>query len=284
MHNTDINNLYYNNKKIKYAYFNGEKVWTQKHIVRWYDNLGNLLKTEWVIDGESATPPNVTEFNAEFYGYLLSGWDSDYSAITSDKDIIATTTIETAYLFKNGYGVNADFYEISGETCTAYDNTSSTSYTSISKGSINDDRIYCSHKGATGSSNALFRSIRYIVFPTLNMETINNQGYTKLKVSGTYIFTSGNVYREANLRVAFVSLQTTTKVTTNTSTGVNGTYKHQVRLNKSTTSSTSVTASSGAFNGEITLPTTGDYYLIIGELSKAFSGTTSITINNIWLE
>lgn len=282
--NKDIIKLMYEGKEIKRAYYNNKVVWEEKHRVRFYDNVGNLLKTQYVEHGKAADDFIAPVTSDTFYTYKFTGWDKPITNITEDTDIYATATKQTAYLFKNEKGLNPDYYSNANTICTAYDNTSSMAYTSIAKGNINDTRIYCVHTGSTSSSNTLFRSIRYVGFPTLNMETINNQGYTKLKVSGTYIFTSGNVYREANLRVVFVCLQTTTKVTTKTADGIEGDYKHQVRINKNVSSLSSVTASSGAFNGEITLPTTGDYYLIVGELSKAFSGATSITINNIWLE
>lgn len=282
MSDTDIHNLYYNGEKIKAAYYNGEKVWTEKHCVRWYDNAGNLLKTEWVTDGESATPPKVTDFNTEFYGYVFEGWDSEYSSITADIDISATTTIETAYIFRKGYGVNYDILTSGlSSSCTAYDGTSGASYTSVAQGSISANDITCSHTGASSSGNSAFRSMRYRA-ALLNVAALREAGYSRISFSGSYAFGAGYAYLTANLRSAFVSLQTSNKVTSYTSGGVSSSLAWEKVINKS--GSGTVSAVSGTINGSIDLPESGSYYLIIGELTKAFRGTSKITINNMLLE
>lgn len=279
--NKTIQNLYLNEQKIKAAYYNGERVWTEKHRVRWYDNLGNLLKTEWVTDGETASPPNVTDFNTIFYGYVFEGWNTDYSSITSDIDISATITIETAYLFRKGYGINYDLLTNGfAALCTAYDGTSKASYTSVAQGSISADVITCSHTGASSSGNSAFRSMRYRA-ALLDIDALRAAGYTKINFSGSYSFGAGYAYLDANLRSAFISLQTSKQITTNTSGGVSSSLAWEKVINKSSSGTVSVV--SGTVNGSLTLPTTGTYYLIIGELTKAFRGTSKIMINNIWL-
>lgn len=279
---TDVHNLYCNGKKIKAAYCNGEKVWTEKHRVRWFDDLGNLLKVEYVVDGESATPPNETEFSTTFYGYSVSGWNAEYESITEDKDITAVTTTETAYLFRKGYGINYEMLESGfSASCTAYDDTSNTSYTSVAQGTVSSDAITCSHTGASNSGNSAFRSMRYKAV-LLDIDALRAAGYTKINFSGTYSFGAGYAYLGANLRSAFVSLQTSKQITTNTSGGVSGSLAWEKVINKA--SSGTVAAVSGTINASLTLPESGTYYLIVGELTKAFRGTSKITINNIWLE
>lgn len=277
----DIRNLYYDGQKIKAAYYNGEKVWTEKHRVRWFDNAGGLLKTEWVTDGEAATPPNITDFDTEFYGYVFEGWDADYSSITADVDISATTTVETAYLFRSGYGINYELLENGfSATCTAYDGTSKTSYTSVAQGSVSEDAVTCSHTGTSSSGNSAFRSMRYKAV-LLDIDALRTAGYTKISFSGSYSFGAGYAYLDANLRSAFVSLQTSKQVITYTSGGVSSSLAWEKVLNKS--ASGTVSAVSGTINGSLALPESGTYYLIIGELTKAFKGTAKISVNNIWL-
>ena len=60
--------------------------------VTWKDGNGNTMKVETVKEGESATPPTETPVKnpTDKYEYVFSGWDSDYSSVTSDMVISAT--------------------------------------------------------------------------------------------------------------------------------------------------------------------------------------------------
>lgn len=281
--NTDIHNLYFNSAKVKAAYFNGEKVFTQKHLVRWFDSLGNLLKTEWVTDGESATPPNVTEFSTDFYGYNVSGWNNAYDAITGDIDISVTATIETAYLFRAGFGVNAAEIEDGfSASATAYDNTSSKSYTSVARGSVSDNEIKCSCTGSTNSGRVAFRIMRYCAV-LLDVDALRAAGYTSINFDGAYSFGAGKIYG-SSLRSAFVSLQASSKITTTTAAGVTNALAFEKMITKAVSAKTAVAETSGNISSTLQLPETGKHYLIIGCLSKGFSGAATIKINNIWLE
>lgn len=55
------------------------------HTVRFLDWNGTVLKTEEVLTGESATPPE----NPTREGYYFEKWDKDFTNITSDLDIYA---------------------------------------------------------------------------------------------------------------------------------------------------------------------------------------------------
>lgn len=64
------------------------------YTVKWLDGDGNVMKTETVKSGESATPPTATPTKKETdkYTYAFEGWDTDYSAITGDTIISAWFT------------------------------------------------------------------------------------------------------------------------------------------------------------------------------------------------
>ncbi|MBQ9234483.1 MAG: hypothetical protein IJ167_10700, partial [Lachnospiraceae bacterium] len=64
------------------------------YTVKWLDGDGNIMKTETVKSGESATPPTATPTKKETdkYTYAFEGWDTDYSAITGDTIISAWFT------------------------------------------------------------------------------------------------------------------------------------------------------------------------------------------------
>ena len=281
----DIQNLYYNGEKVKAAYFNGEKVWTEKHRVRWFDSQGDLLKTELVTDGKNATPPNVTDFLTDFYGYTLSGWNADYSIITADTDITALTTIETAHLFRKGYGVNPN-YEL-GSYAKFYDG--STSYTETT-GNANNDRIMCSVMAANGAYTNT-RKVNFLSVP-IDCDKLRANGITTLSVSGTYsmVTVSAKIaaYTTANVRAAFVALTDTPKNITITKGGIaNADKVIQVAKTISTLTDGSygyASDNSGTFSGSMTLPINGTYYLVIGTAQKNTRAKTTLTINTIWFE
>lgn len=62
--------------------------------VKWIDGDGNVMKTETVKDGESATPPTAvpTKSPTDKYTYTFEAWDVDYSTITKDTIISAWFT------------------------------------------------------------------------------------------------------------------------------------------------------------------------------------------------
>lgn len=285
--NTDIHNLYHNGQKIKAAYFNGEQVWLEKHRVRWYDNLGNLIKTEWVTDGEAAMPPNVTDFSTEFYGYTFSGWNNEYSVITGDTDIYASTVTETMYIFRKSYGINPD-YEI-GFAAEFYDG--STIY-SKSAGRSDTDRITLSVSAANGayentrkSSSVTFR---------LDCDALRTQGLTKLNVMGSYAITttvSGHkiaAYTASNVRSVFAALTDNPgKIAVSTSgiSGIDAVIQKSFTVSKMTSGNYGFASdSSGTLSGSLTLPESGIYYLVLGAVQKNTRAKTTININNIQIE
>lgn len=66
------------------------------YTVKWLDGDGNVMKTESVKSGESATPPTETPTKTETdkYTYTFEGWDTDYSAITGDTIVSAWFTAD----------------------------------------------------------------------------------------------------------------------------------------------------------------------------------------------
>ena len=58
--------------------------------IRFLDWNGNVLKTQTVEEGQSATAPSYPTRE----GYLCIGWDNDYSAVTSNLDVTAQYTQE----------------------------------------------------------------------------------------------------------------------------------------------------------------------------------------------
>jgi 5'-nucleotidase/UDP-sugar diphosphatase len=73
----------------------------RKHTVKFYDG-DELLKTEEVLDGSSATAPDVLK-----EGYDFIGWDKEFSNITSNLDVNALFEIQTFtvkfYVFNDVY-------------------------------------------------------------------------------------------------------------------------------------------------------------------------------------
>ena len=73
----------------------GDKIfyakWTNEFAVTFEDFDGTVLKTETVLSGGDATPPDdpVRE------GYDFDGWDGDYTNVTSDVTVTATYEIKT---------------------------------------------------------------------------------------------------------------------------------------------------------------------------------------------
>ncbi len=63
----------------------------KEYTVKWIDGDGNIMKTETVVEGNSATPPTETPTKTETdkYTYTFSGWDTDYKSITKDTIISA---------------------------------------------------------------------------------------------------------------------------------------------------------------------------------------------------
>lgn len=61
------------------------------YTVVWKDGDGNVLKTETVEEGSSATPPEgtPTKTPTKDYIYTFEGWDQDYTNITKDMVILA---------------------------------------------------------------------------------------------------------------------------------------------------------------------------------------------------
>lgn len=297
--NTEIRNLYYNGQKVKAAYIDGEKVWTQKHRVDWIldDDAQTVLKTEYVTDGQSANPPVEQEWMDDYYSYLINNWDTSHDSILTDTEIHAQSRAMALYAFRNGYGVNSALNaNLSGnpdcamfgftETISFTDNTSNMSYGSAEGGQISQYEILCSHTGKSNSGYSEFRSARYKA-ALLDAASIRAAGFSRLRFTGSYSFGKGSVYKAANLRVAFVALQSTAAVSTTTTSGVVSNNKWQVRYNTSPTSTSNtvaVSAVSGAINGTINIPENGSYYMIVGELTKAFGGTAQIRIDNIWVE
>ena len=89
----------------------------------------------------------------------------------------------------------------------------------------------------------------------LDIDALRAAGYTKISFSGSYSFDSGYAYLDANLRSAFVSLQTSKQVITYTSGGVSSALAWEKVLNKS--ASGTVSAVSGTINGSLDLPESG---------------------------
>lgn len=61
------------------------------YTVVWKDGDGNVLKTESVEEGKSATPPEGTPAKTptDKYTYTFEGWDQDYTNVTKDMVILA---------------------------------------------------------------------------------------------------------------------------------------------------------------------------------------------------
>lgn len=61
-----------------------------QYTVSFYDGLGNLIKSEKVYYGYSATPPqNVHSYSDETYEYFFESWNGKYSKVTSDTTVVA---------------------------------------------------------------------------------------------------------------------------------------------------------------------------------------------------
>ncbi len=69
-----------------------EKVETETFIVKFIDKDGNILKTEEVVKGNSATAPSVPSID----GYLFKGWDKEFNNVTSDLEVKAVYEQSTA--------------------------------------------------------------------------------------------------------------------------------------------------------------------------------------------
>ena len=55
-------------------------IWRQKHTVTFTDGQGKTLSTKTVLDGDPAKAPTSPSRD----GYTFEGWDTDFSAVTSD--------------------------------------------------------------------------------------------------------------------------------------------------------------------------------------------------------
>ena len=66
--------------------------------VEFYDGIGNLLKTEQVLQGSSATAPVAPEKPADAqYTYTFTGWSASFTNVTSDLDLtpVYSTTLNS---------------------------------------------------------------------------------------------------------------------------------------------------------------------------------------------
>lgn len=82
-----------------------------EYTVKWVDGNGNVMKTEKVVKGSAATPPEETPTKAETdkYTYSFSGWDTDYSSINKD-------TIISAWFVANKKTVNPPSTDVPSDT------------------------------------------------------------------------------------------------------------------------------------------------------------------------
>lgn len=281
--NKEIVRLEHNGKLVKSAYLNNKKVYTHCHRVRFFNHLGKLLETQYVETGKSAYAPVSSYKITDFHFYYVKKWDKDFSNITEDIDVTAVDAKLRLYYFRHKYGMNPELYGTTGSTCTVYDG--SMSYTSIAKGTYTTEKITCTHTGATNSSNAAFRSMKYLASLPIDLSRLAEEGYTALRATGIYTNEAGTSYGTTNLRGGFITLQTSSKISTTTADGVIGSYQKEIFYNNSSSSSTSVAANIGTLRANITLPTTGNYYLIVGSYSKGFrESAVTATFDNIWFE
>jgi len=68
---------------------------TEMFTVTFYDDMGNVLKTEKVAKGKSAVAPDAPIIpNSEQYSYEFTGWNKDFSEVTGDLKVYPTYKME----------------------------------------------------------------------------------------------------------------------------------------------------------------------------------------------
>lgn len=72
--------------------------WLKKYTVTFTDGVGNVLKTDTVVEGQNALAPTTTPTRD---GYTFNGWDATYSQIASDTTVNATWTKVATLAEKN---------------------------------------------------------------------------------------------------------------------------------------------------------------------------------------
>lgn len=68
--------------------------------VTWVGHSG-VLKTENVIDGQSANPPTVPDYVEDSKNYTFTSWDEEYASIKADKTINAVYTIRWTVVWQD---------------------------------------------------------------------------------------------------------------------------------------------------------------------------------------
>ena len=78
------------------------------YTVTWLDKDGQEIKKETVEEGKAATPPAAPAVD----GYTFTGWDNDYSVITSDISITAQYSKNDVYWTVTYKYINAQYEEV----------------------------------------------------------------------------------------------------------------------------------------------------------------------------
>jgi hypothetical protein len=284
--------LYMNGYKCVKAYLGEKEVWYRNNKVVFLDCNGEVCNVQYVDKAEDIVYPPVPPITSSFYEGSV-GWPNIIN-IDSDINVSPVISYSKGYIFKSGSGINKDISSGFNNTMTIYDGDLASNYGTVSKLSIGTSNISVSVIGNTNDANTNYRVAGYARSGAINVAALRNKGYTTLKFNGAYDLPAAYIYNTTNLRAAFFGITTGTTITAKT-TGVSASNGIFVQTYASKSVGSTVTSVNAVSNsnwlGSISLPTSGNYYIIMGVLTKycrinsnATGTTGSITINNIWLE
>lgn len=296
--NTEIRKLEYNNKIVKFAYFNGQKVYTHRYTVNFFNNEGELISTQYVEHGADAKEPSNPIANSPFYSYTFTGWNTDFTNVTSDINVTALAITNGIFIFANGQGLNPN-YELNNDAIFTICNNSP--YKNYAE-AIDSSKISCvsTAKNDDGGSNTTnpYPGKGYMsstMFIPLDCDALQKVGITKLTINGSYsIVTSESGYSVAaasttNARGVFYGLFSEANVNISTSGVTNANYIKQVHkrittLNSGSNYGYADDIDTTSLNHIFTLPTSGIYYLIIGSYLFSTRAIATLDVSNIYLD
>ena len=249
-----------------------------------FKDNGRTQKTEYVLEGENATPPTLPAKE----GYTLS-WDADYTNITEDM------VIKAVWTKKDNGGGNTTIIVSPSETTkytVTFKDRGEVVKTEKVKSGDAAEYPYISRNGyklswdkdfskvtANITVNAVWSVIKPEKVTSLTAESGNKSialSWDETEYAGYYL-----VYRKADSEKEYTQVAKTTKILWTDSKAVPGTqYAYKVVAVRSLSGKKYQGAESDVVTTKIGTPQIGDTYSV-GDLNYKLTGTKEVTVTGL---